>query len=165
MWEEPRLLPDRSVRDKVSIPLDIIGVSSPRARVRVEQVLELVGMERHIDAMPRWLSGLEQQRVALARAIVHEPALLVADEPGGNLDPEGALAITQMLRDVRSRGTTVVITTRDRDAIEHFGDRVIVMNRGFLIEDSGGAAPSLDDDGRPLGLDVDSADALDEVAP
>lgn len=136
MWQDPGLLPDRSVRANVAVPLEILGVSGERARAKVAQVLELVGMERHADALPRWLSGLEQQRVALARAIVHEPALLVADEPCGNLDPEGAQAIYQMLRDVRSRGTTVLVTTRDRAAIAAFGERVIVLNKGFLIEDS-----------------------------
>lgn len=141
LWQRPRLLSDRTVLDNIAVPLNILGVVGDRARTRARQVLELVGMERHADARPRWLSGLEQQRVALARAIVHEPALVVADEPGGDLDPEGAQAILQMLRDVRSRGTTIVITTRDRASIERFGDRQIVMNKGFLIEDSGANAP------------------------
>jgi len=145
LWQEPRLLPDRSVRDNVSIPLEIMGVTGERARHRCEQVIELVGMERHISALPRWLSGLEQQRVALARAIVHEPSLLLADEPGGNLDPEGERDILQMLCDLRSRGTTVVIAVRDRSVTEPFSERVIVMNKGFLIEDEGTT------EGRPEG--------------
>ena len=135
LWQEPRLMPDRTVRDNVVVPLEIMGVAADTARHRADQVLELVGVERHAAAMPSWLSGLEQQRVAFARAIVHEPALVLADEPTGNLDPEGAEAILQMLRDLRSRGTTVVIATRDRALTERFEERVIVLNKGFLIED------------------------------
>ena len=141
LWQEPRLLPDRTVRDNVSIPLEILGVSRDDAQRRAEHVLELVGVERHAAAFPSWLSGLEQQRVALARAIVHEPALVLADEPTGNLDPDGAEAILQMLRDLRSRGTTVVIATRDRALTERFEERVIVLNKGFLIEDGGASGP------------------------
>jgi len=148
LWQEPRLLPQRSVADNVGIPLEIVGVAGARRRQRVEQVLELVGMERHARALPYWLSSLEQQRVALARAIVHEPSLILADEPTGNLDPEAAQAILQMLGDIRSRGTTVVITTRDRALPERMrqsgaggkGERVIVLNKGFLIEDDAAAA-------------------------
>jgi len=143
LWQEPRLLSDRSVRDNVAIPLEILGVTGEAARRRADQMLELVGVERHAEARPSWLSGLEQQRVAFARAIVHEPALVLADEPTGNLDPEGAEAILQMLRDLRSRGTTVVIATRDRALTERFEERAIVLNKGFLIED-GDASQTID---------------------
>ena len=150
LWQDPRLLPDRTVRDNVSIPLEILGVTGERARHRIDEVIELVGMERHMNALPRWLSSLEQQRVALARAIVHEPSLVIADEPGGNLDPEGARAILQMLCDVRSRGTTVVIAVRDRAVTEPFSERVIVMNKGFLIEDEGSTEARPDTRGEVL---------------
>lgn len=142
VWQEPRLLSDRSVRDNISIPLEVLGVTGDRARHRVDQMLELVGMERHHNALPTWLSSLEQQRVALARAIVHEPSLVIADEPGGNLDPEAAQAIMQMLCDMRSRGMTVVIAVRDRAVAQKFSERVIVLNKGFLIEDDGDGAPA-----------------------
>jgi cell division transport system ATP-binding protein len=144
LWQEPRLLATRSIEDNVMIPLEILGAAGDQARRRVAQVLELVGMERHAKALPSWLSGLEQQRVALARAIVHEPSLVLADEPTGNLDVEGALAILQMLRDLRSRGTTIVIATRDRTLTQRFEERVIVLNKGFLIEDDSAltAAPA-----------------------
>ena len=155
LWQDPRLLPHLTVRDNVAIPLEILGVTGERARHRVDQVLELVGMERHAQALPRWLSGLEQQRVAIARALVHEPSLIVADEPGGNLDPEGALEIHQMLRDIRSRGTTVLATVRDRAEIERFAERTIVLNKGFLIEDEGGPEPRPGDAGMLRGAAVE----------
>ncbi len=140
IWQEPRLLPDRSVRDNIAVPLEILGVTGERARQRVDQMLELVGMERHHAALPAWLSSLEQQRVALARAIVHEPSLVIADEPGGNLDPEGAMSIMQMLVDLKSRGITVAIAVRDRAIADKFSQRVVVLNKGFLIEDDGAEA-------------------------
>lgn len=137
LWEDIRLLPDRSVHNNISVSLEISGVDARQARRRVDQVLELVGMEKHAASYPSWLSSAEQQRVALARAIVHEPSLVLADEPTGHLDPDAAHAILQMLRDLKSRGTTVVIATRDARLPARFEERVIVLNKGFLIEDDG----------------------------
>ncbi|MCC6619903.1 MAG: ATP-binding cassette domain-containing protein [Deltaproteobacteria bacterium] len=142
LWQDVRLLPDRSVRDNVALPLEIVGVDPKKLRHRVDQVLEMVGLERLADAAPAWLSALEKQKAGIARAIVNEPALIVADEPTGDLDPESAVAIVQMLRDLRARGTTVLIATHDRQILQRFGERVILLNKGFLIEDTAaGAAP------------------------
>ncbi|MFO0745657.1 MAG: ATP-binding cassette domain-containing protein [Myxococcota bacterium] len=145
LWQDVRLLPDRSVRANVALPLEVVGVNAKKVRQRVDQVLEMVGLERLADAQPAWLSGLEQQKAGIARAIVNEPALIVADEPTGNLDPESAVAVVQMLRDLKSRGTTVVIATHDRNLLQRFSERVVLLNKGFLIEDAG---PS---DGRARG--------------
>jgi len=136
LWQDVRLLSDRSVRANVALPLEVVGVEPRKIRQRVAQVLEMVGLERLADAHPSWLSALEKQKAGIARAIVNEPALIVADEPTGDLDPESAVAVIQMLRDLRARGTTVLVATHDRQILQRFGERVILLNKGFLIEDT-----------------------------
>ena len=84
---------------------------------------------------PNELSGGQRQRVAIARALVNKPSIILADEPTGNLDPDLSVDIMQMLMDVQQRGTTVVVATHDRALMDRFGRRVILLNKGFLIED------------------------------
>ncbi len=137
LWQDPGLLGDRSVRDNVALPLEILGLDRRQIAERVTRALETVGMDRHGDALPNWLSGLEQQRVAIARAIIHEPSILLADEPTGNLDPEAAREIIQVLRSLQRRGMTVVVGTHDRNLTAEFQERIVLLNKGFLIEDDG----------------------------
>lgn len=137
LWQNPGLLQDRSVRDNVALPLEILGLDRRQIAQRVTQALETVGMDRHGDALPSWLSGLEQQRVAIARAIIHEPSLLLADEPTGNLDPDAAREVIQVLRSLHRRGMTVLVATHDRNLTAEFQERVVLLNKGFLIEDDG----------------------------
>ena len=147
VWQDFRLLPDRTVTENVALPLEVLGLSRRKISVRVAQVLELVGMEQYAGARALWLSGGEQQRVAIARALVNEPSIILADEPTGNLDPDLAYEIVQMLRDVQSRGTTVVVATHNTALLELFNERVVLLNKGFVIEDEGGepvTAPSPD---------------------
>ena len=97
------------------------------------------------------LSGGEQQRVAIARALVNEPAILLADEPTGNLDPDLSVEIMNLLLDLQQRGTTVMVATHDKYLIERYSRRTILLNRGFLVEDAmGDAASYLDDDDEEL---------------
>ena len=131
------MLHTRNVFDNVAIAQEILGVPRKETRRRVEEVLEMVGLERYADSMPHWLSGGEQQRVAIARALVNDPSILLADEPTGNLDPDLSVEIMQMLLDVQRRGTTVVVATHARGLMDRFGKRVILLNKGFLIEDGG----------------------------
>jgi len=138
VWQDFRLLPDRTVTDNVAMPLEVLGLSRRKIAIRVAQVLELDGMEQYADAQALWLSGGEQQRVAIARALVNEPSIILADEPTGNLDPDLSYEIVQMLRDVQSRGTTVVVATHDTALLELFNERVVLLNKGFVIEDEGG---------------------------
>ena len=93
------------------------------------------------------LSGGEQQRVAIARALVNEPAILLADEPTGNLDPDLSVEIMNLLLDLQQRGTTVMVATHDKYLIERYSRRTILLNRGYLVEDGmADAASYLDDD-------------------
>lgn len=135
VWQDFKLLANRNVFDNVAISLEVLGLPRKQVRRRVLQVLEMVGLDRYAQSMPHWLSGGEKQRVAIARAIVNEPPILIADEPTGNLDPDLSVEIMQTLMDIQSRGTTVVVATHDRGLMDRFGQRVVLLNKGFLIED------------------------------
>lgn len=135
VWQDFKLLNHRNVFDNVAIALEILGLPRRQIRRRVDHVLDMVGLERYARSMPHWLSGGEQQRVAIARALVNTPSILLADEPTGNLDPDLAVDTMQMLMDVQQRGTTVVVATHDRALMDRFAKRVILLNKGFLIED------------------------------
>ncbi|MCB9727596.1 MAG: cell division ATP-binding protein FtsE [Deltaproteobacteria bacterium] len=135
VWQDFKLLPQRNVFDNVAIALEILALPRKQIARRVDQVLEMVGLERYARSMPHWLSGGEQQRVAIARALVNDPAILLADEPTGNLDPDLSVDIMRMLIDVQQRGTTVMVATHDRSLMDRFGKRVVLLNKGFLIED------------------------------
>ena len=151
VWQDFKLLANRDVFDNVALPLEILGLPRAQVKRRVEQVLEMVGLERYARSMPHWLSGGEKQRAAIARALVNTPPIIIADEPTGNLDPDLSVEIMQMLVDIQKQGTTVIVATHDRALMDRFGKRVILFNKGFLIEDGApvdvlpGAPGQLDD--------------------
>lgn len=153
VWQDFKLLPSRTVFDNVAISLEILGMPRRQIVRRVEEVLEMVGLERYARSMPSWLSGGEQQRAAIARALVNDPPILLADEPTGNLDPDLSMEIMQILVEVQKRGTTVLVATHDRGLMDRFGRRVVLLNKGFLIEDGApvdvlpGAPGQLDEPG------------------
>ena len=149
VWQDFKLLPNRNVFDNIALSLEVLGTPRKEVRRRVDEVLERVGLERYARSMPSWLSGGEQQRVAIARALVNDPPILLADEPTGNLDPDLSVDIMKMLIDANSSGMTVIIATHDRALMRRFGQRVILLNKGFLIEDG---SP---DDVLPSGLSAD----------
>ncbi len=97
-------------------------------------MLKWVGLQHRMSAYPRDLSGGEQQRIAIARALVNDPALLLADEPTGNLDPDLSLEIMNLLREVNAGGTTVVVATHDRELIRLVGRRTITLDQGRIVE-------------------------------
>jgi cell division transport system ATP-binding protein len=109
-------------------------------RKRVDEVIEIVGLAHRRNAFPANLSGGECQRTALARALVHEPALIIGDEPTGNLDPQSGEEIINLLLDVNKAGATVILATHDRDTVNRIQKRVIRIENGKLISDlkSGG---------------------------
>lgn len=135
VFQDFRLLPSRTVFDNVAMGLFILGLSRREIRRRVEGVLYDLGIDRYADAYPPMLSGGEQQRVAIARALVMEPALILADEPTGNLDWELSKEIVRLFDDLNRRGATVIMATHDRFLIEAFPRRTLLLNKGFLIED------------------------------
>jgi len=105
----------------------------PDAAARGQELIDRLGLRPVADSLPHQLSGGEQQRFAIARALVNDPAVLLADEPTGNLDPEMAQEIMALFQDVNSRGTTVLVATHDRDMIQQMGKRVVTLEKGRVL--------------------------------
>jgi cell division transport system ATP-binding protein len=134
IFQDFQLIPTRTVFENVAFVLEVLGVAAGQQRRRAFQVLKWVGLQHRINAYPRDLSGGEQQRIAIARALVNDPALVLADEPTGNLDPDLSLEIMNLLREVNAGGTTVVVATHDRELIRLVGRRTITLDQGRVVE-------------------------------
>lgn len=135
VFQDFRLLQDRNVFENVAFTLRVTGASSREIRRRVPLALGLVGLKEKAFKKPSELSGGEQQRVCVARAIVNRPAVLLADEPTGNLDPGTSMEIMNLLHDINVRGATVIVATHAKDLVDHFQKRVIVLENGSLVSD------------------------------
>lgn len=132
VFQDHKLLFDRTVFENVALPLQIADYSRRDAARRVRAALDKVGLLRFESAMPITLSGGEQQRLCIARAIVHRPAILLADEPTGNLDAEYALEIGELIRSFNQVGVTAIIATHDRSLLSRLSPRVIALRQGAL---------------------------------
>jgi cell division transport system ATP-binding protein len=135
VFQDFRLLPNKTVFANVAFACEVIGKPSSQIRRIVPDVLELVGLEGKEDRLPDELSGGEQQRVAIARAFVNKPAILIADEPTGNLDPTTSVGIMKLLDRINRTGTTVVMATHDAAIVDQMRRRVIELERGHLVRD------------------------------
>lgn len=135
VFQDFRLIPRRTVFENIAISLEILGLKPKEIERRVNQMLEATRLLNRAQAYPGDLSGGEQQRVAIARALVNEPAILLADEPTGNLDPELSHEIIELLLSINRKGTTVVVATHDTALVEHYAMRTLVLAKGQLIED------------------------------
>lgn len=142
VFQDFRLLEDRTASENVAFALEVTGASSDTIPARVTRVLTQVGLAGKARAYPRELSGGEQQRVAIARALVNDPAILLADEPTGNLDERASLGVFQLLRDINAGGTVVVMATHDLSLVRQATYRTIDMRDGAVINDSGPDAGS-----------------------
>ncbi|NRA02577.1 MAG: cell division ATP-binding protein FtsE [Myxococcales bacterium] len=136
IFQDFKLLGNRSVFENVAIGLEIAGATRREARVRVWSMLKRLGLGHRMDDLPRSLSGGEQQRVAIARALVHDPLILLADEPTGNLDPDLALDIMDIIADAHARGTTVLVATHDPGLLDRYRHRRLVLEKGCLLADT-----------------------------
>lgn len=134
IFQDFKLIPTRTLLENVSFVPEVIGVSLANQRRRAFQVLKWVGLQHRMNAYPADLSGGEQQRVAIARALVNGPAMVLADEPTGNLDPDLSLEIMNLLREVNASGTTVVVATHDRELIRLVGRRTVTLDQGKVVE-------------------------------
>jgi len=135
VFQDFRLLPNKTVFDNVAFALEVIGKSRSQVERIVPEVLDLVGLEGKEQRMPDELSGGEQQRVAIARAFVNKPAILIADEPTGNLDPATSEGIMKLLDRINRTGTTVVMATHDVAIVDQMRKRVIELEQGHLVRD------------------------------
>lgn len=138
VFQDFKLLPSRTVAENVGFTLDVLGVPRETVREKSVKMLRRVGLEHKADVSPLKLSGGEQQRVSLARALVNDPAILLADEPTGNLDPTLTVEIMNLLCDVNARGTTVVVATHDASLIARYQKRTLRLERGALVADERG---------------------------
>ena len=136
VFQDFRLLKDRHVYENIAFAQRVIGVSTREIKKNVPRMLSLVGLSEKYKSFPNELSGGEQQRVALARALVNKPALLLADEPTGNLDPGNSWEIMKLLDEINKQGTTVVVVTHNMEIVERMQKRVITMKKGIKVSDS-----------------------------
>ena len=136
VFQDFRLINNMNVFDNVAFAMRVIGASQREVRKRVPYILGLVGLQNKARNYPMELSGGEQQRVGLARALVNNPALIIADEPTGNIDPELSYEIVELLNEINRRGTTVLMVTHERDLVRMFNRRVIEIREGCVVSDS-----------------------------
>jgi len=141
VFQDFRLLEDRSAEANIAFALEVTGTPADMIRQRVGRVLTQVGLASKGTALPRELSGGEQQRVAIARALVNDPFVLIADEPTGNLDERATRGVFQLLRDINTAGTAVIMATHNLDLIRRTEYRTIELNHGRLVYDSAEAPP------------------------
>jgi len=135
VFQDFRLLPDKTIYDNVAFAMHIVRATPKHIRRQVPMVLSLVGLSNKAKMYPNELSGGEQQRVALARALVNNPSMIIADEPTGNLDPETAWDIMNLLNEINARWTTVVMATHAKDIVDKMKKRVIQIDKGVIIRD------------------------------
>ncbi len=135
VFQDFRLLPNKTIFENVAFTLHVLGYSNKEIAREVPEVLELVGLEDKGDRRPSEISGGEQQRVAIARAYVSRPAILIADEPTGNLDPATSVGIMKLLDRINREGTTVVMATHDSGIVDQMRKRVIELDAGHVVRD------------------------------
>jgi cell division transport system ATP-binding protein len=134
VFQDFKLLQNRTVFENVAITLEVLGWGRADIGKKVMHTLKQMGIESKINQTPERLSGGEQQRVALARALVNDPKILLADEPTGNLDEANKNQILNIFKEANVRGTTVVVATHDRRLIEHAHKRIVILNKGEIVE-------------------------------
>ncbi|MBQ3281294.1 MAG: cell division ATP-binding protein FtsE [Eubacterium sp.] len=138
VFQDFRLLPKKTVFENVAFAMEILHMRRKTIKKRVPQVLELVGIGDKGDRYPQELSAGEQQRVAIARAIINNPTVLIADEPTGNLDPDTAYGIMELLEQINNTGTTILMVTHAKDIVDRMGKRVVAIEEGHIVRDEFG---------------------------
>jgi len=135
VFQDYKLLKNKNVYENVAFALEVCGTEKPEIKERVSEVLAIVGLGRKRKQFPHQLSGGEKQRTAIARALVHNPGLIVADEPTGNLDPDTAHDIIELLLRINKSGTTIILTTHNKDIVNFIRRRVIKLDNGKIASD------------------------------
>ncbi len=136
IFQDYRLLQKLNIFENVAFAMEVIETSPRQIKKRVPEVLEWVGLKDKMNSFPSQLSGGEQQRVAIARAIVNNPAVIIADEPTGNLDPETSWEIMKILDEIHERGATIIMATHNREIVNTLRKRVIAIENGRIVRDT-----------------------------
>lgn len=138
VFQDMKLLQSKTLDENISFALEILGKANKEIEETTDYLLELVKLQDRRHLFPKQLSGGEQQRAAIARALANAPDLLVADEPTGNLDPDNALQVLNILKDINNTGTTVLVISHDRDIVNEMKTRVIRIDKGKIVSDTKG---------------------------
>ncbi|MBQ7902459.1 MAG: cell division ATP-binding protein FtsE [Oscillospiraceae bacterium] len=136
VFQDFRLIPNLTAYENIAFAMRVTNIDEKEIKRRVPYILNLVGLAGKRDKLPAQLSGGEQQRVALARALVHNPDLVIADEPTGNIDPQLSLEIMELLKAINSTGTTVLVVTHEHELARRYARRVIEMRSGVIVNDT-----------------------------
>lgn len=138
VFQDFRLIEKKTVYENVAFAMRAVGAKNRAIRKRVPYVLDLVGLIEKADTRPLELSGGEQQRVAIARALVNNPRLIIADEPTGNLDPVRSYELMTLFEKINELGTTILIVTHEKELVDEFEKRVIMIDNGEIVSDATG---------------------------
>jgi cell division transport system ATP-binding protein len=135
IFQDFRLLPKLTIFENIAFAMEVIEAPKRLIKKRTMEVLELVKLKDKAGSFPSQLSGGEQQRIAIARAIVNNPAVIIADEPTGNLDPDTSWGIMKLLEEINYRGTTILMATHNKEMVNTFRKRVIAIEKGTIVRD------------------------------
>lgn len=135
IFQDFRLLPNKNAYENIAFAMEAIGATDEEIAADVPHVLDLVDLSHRMNHFPHQLSGGEKQRLAIARAIITQPELIIADEPTGNLDPLNANEVVEILKKINKLGTTIILTTHNKNVVDSIGGRVITLEKGRVIRD------------------------------
>jgi cell division transport system ATP-binding protein len=135
VFQDFKLFSQKTVFENIAYALEVYGKTNEEIRDEVPQILDIVKLSDKADKYPRQLSGGEQQRVSLARALIHQPKVIIADEPTGNLDPIATKDIIDLLIEINNLGTTVILATHNKAIVDNLGRRVVTLENGFVTHD------------------------------
>lgn len=135
IFQDYKLISSKTVDENISYIMEVMGVSNDNIAKNVSEILETVGLKERAKSFPKELSGGEKQRVAIARALIHQPDVILADEPTSNLDPYNTLDIIKLLLKIQEMGTTIILATYDKEIVNALNKRVITLDNGKIIRD------------------------------
>ena len=135
VFQDFRLFPKKTVFENVAFAMEVVGTPKSLIKRRVPAILNTVNLNGKQDSFPNEISGGEQQRVALARALANNPKVVIADEPTGNIDPKMSLEIMSLLVKINKLGKTVIVVTHEKDLVDYYKQRVVMLDNGLIIED------------------------------
>ncbi len=135
IFQDYKLLPTKTVYENIAYGLEVTGASDIEIKRDVPEILEIVGLSKQAERFPEQLSGGEKQRVAIARALIHDPEVILADEPTGDLDPYHSKNIVNLLKRIGKTGTTIILATHDKEIVNYLDKRVVTLRNNKVISD------------------------------